>query len=151
MKKLTQPWKLRRSFGSQPVGNVDGPRWPEAGGIAVQVISALPSRRTLRGKVDTHCRPALSGCLTSVTAQRLPPPSTPRSWISPQVSRPSHACPPEAQQLSERRLRCYRAAQSSSILSFPWQRRGTTFESMQAFSLMSSLCVVRRSSILLPN
>jgi hypothetical protein len=29
MRKLTQRWKLRRSFGSQPVGNVDGPRWPE--------------------------------------------------------------------------------------------------------------------------
>ena len=51
MRKLTQPWKLRRSFGSQPVGNVAGPRWTEAG-IATQVISALPSRRTYRGKVD---------------------------------------------------------------------------------------------------
>jgi hypothetical protein len=47
MKKLTQPWKLRRSFGSQPVGNVDGPRWPEAG-ITAQVIPPLPSRRTFR-------------------------------------------------------------------------------------------------------
>lgn len=45
MKKLTKPWKLCRSFGSQPVGNVDGPRWPEAG-IAAQVIPSLPSRRT---------------------------------------------------------------------------------------------------------
>jgi len=57
MKKLTQPWKLCRSFGSQPVGNVAGPRWPEAG-IAAQVIPSQSSRRTLRGKVDTHCRPA---------------------------------------------------------------------------------------------
>ena len=57
MKKLTQPWKLRRSFGSQPVGNVDGPRWPEAG-ITAQVIPSQSSRRTLRGKVDTNCRPA---------------------------------------------------------------------------------------------
>lgn len=47
MRKLTQPWKLCRSFGSQPVGNVAGPRWPKAG-IAAQVIPPLPSRRTFR-------------------------------------------------------------------------------------------------------
>lgn len=51
MKKLTQPWKLRRSFGSQPVGNVDGPRWPEAG-IATRVIPAQSSRWTFRGPSD---------------------------------------------------------------------------------------------------
>jgi len=44
MRKLTQPWKLRRSFGSQPVGNVAGPRWPEAG--IARVIPALPRRWT---------------------------------------------------------------------------------------------------------
>ena len=48
MKKLTKPWKLCRSFGSQPVGNVDGPRWPEAG-IATRVIPAQSSRWTFRG------------------------------------------------------------------------------------------------------
>jgi hypothetical protein len=47
MRKLTQPWQLRRSFGSQPVGNVDGPRWPEAG-ITTQEIPALPSWVTFR-------------------------------------------------------------------------------------------------------
>ncbi len=62
MKKLTQPWKLRRSFGSQPVGNVDGPRWPKAG-IATQVIPAQSSRWTFhKGQSLTadlpHCRPA---------------------------------------------------------------------------------------------
>ena len=57
MRKLTQPWKLRRSFGSQPVGNVAGPRWPEAG-IAAQELPSESSRRTFRDKVDTHCRPA---------------------------------------------------------------------------------------------
>jgi hypothetical protein len=57
MRKLTQPWKLCRSVGSQPVGNVAGPRWTEAG-ISAQQIPSLPSRRTYRGKVDTHCRPA---------------------------------------------------------------------------------------------
>jgi len=111
MRKLTQPWKLRRSFGSQPVGNVAGPRWTEAG-IAAQVIPSQSSRRTLRGKVDTHCRPAdlptcrpaVSGCLISVTAPKLPPPSTPRPEISPQVFPLGHACPPKAQQLSERHL-----------------------------------------------
>ena len=57
MRKLTQPWKLCRSFGIRPVGNVAGPRWPEAG-ISAQQIPSLPSRRTFRGKVDSHCRPA---------------------------------------------------------------------------------------------
>jgi hypothetical protein len=31
--------------------------WPEAG-IAAQELPSESSRRTLRGKVDTHCRPA---------------------------------------------------------------------------------------------
>jgi hypothetical protein len=57
MRKLTQPWKLCRSFGIRPVGNFAGPRWTEAG-ITAQQIPSLPSRRTFRGKVDTHCRPA---------------------------------------------------------------------------------------------
>jgi hypothetical protein len=47
MRKLTQPWKLRRSFGSQSVGCVAGPRWPEAC-IAAQVIPSQSSRRTFR-------------------------------------------------------------------------------------------------------
>ena len=106
MKKLTQPWKLRRSFGSQPVGNVDGPRWPEAR-IAARVIPAQSSRWNFRGKGDAHCRPALSGCLTSVTAPKFPPPSTPRPEISPQVFPTGHACPPKAQRLSERLLRYF--------------------------------------------
>jgi hypothetical protein len=134
MRKLTQPWKLRRSFGSQPVGNVAGLRWTEAG-IAAQQIPPLPSRRTYRGKVDTHCRPAdlptcrpadlptcrpaVSGCLTSVTAPMFPPPSTPRLEISPQALPIGHACPPTAKLLSERFLLCYRAARSSSILPSP--------------------------------
>jgi len=50
MRKLTQPWKLCRSVGSQPVGNVAGPRWTEAG-IAAQVIPALPSSRTFALRV----------------------------------------------------------------------------------------------------
>jgi hypothetical protein len=57
MRKLTQPWKLCRSFGSRPVGSVVGPRWPEAG-IAAQQIPPLPSRWTFRGKGDSYCRPA---------------------------------------------------------------------------------------------
>ena len=57
MRNLTKPWKLCRSFGIRPVGNVAGPRWPEAG-ISAQQIPSLPSRRTYRGKVDSHCRPA---------------------------------------------------------------------------------------------
>jgi hypothetical protein len=57
MRKLNRSWELRRSFGSQPVESVANPRWTEAG-IATQVILSLASRRTFRGKVDTHCRPA---------------------------------------------------------------------------------------------
>lgn len=118
MRKLTQPWKLCRSVGSHPVGNVAGMRWTEAG-IAAQQIPSLPSRRTYRGKVDTHCRPAVSGCLTSVTAPMFPPPSTPTLEISPQALPIGHACPPTAKLLSERFVLCYRAARSSSILPSP--------------------------------
>jgi len=47
MRRLTQPWKLCRSFGSRPVGSVVVPRWPEAG-ITAQVIPTQPSSRTFR-------------------------------------------------------------------------------------------------------
>ena len=62
MKRLTQPWKLCRSCGSQPVGSVVGPRWPEAG-MAAQVIPSQSSRWTFRpGQSPTAdlptCRPA---------------------------------------------------------------------------------------------
>jgi hypothetical protein len=57
MGKLTEPWKLCRIFGAQPVGTVGAPRCPKAG-IAAQVIPSQSSRRTFRGKVDTDCRPA---------------------------------------------------------------------------------------------
>jgi hypothetical protein len=61
MERLTQPWKLCRSFGSQPVGSVVGPRWPEAG-MAAQVIPSQSSRWTFRpGQSPTAdlptCRP----------------------------------------------------------------------------------------------
>ena len=52
MRKLTQPWKLCRSFGSRPVGSVVGPRWTEAG-ITAEQIPSLPSRWTFRGKGDS--------------------------------------------------------------------------------------------------
>ena len=57
MRKLIQPWKLCRSFGSQPVGSSANSTWPEAG-IAAQVIPAQPSYWTFNGKGDVHCRPA---------------------------------------------------------------------------------------------
>jgi len=62
MERLAQPWKLCRSFGSQPVGSVVGPRWPEAG-MAAQVIPSQSSRWTFRpGQSPTAdlptCRPA---------------------------------------------------------------------------------------------
>jgi hypothetical protein len=152
MRKLTQRWKLRRSFGSQPVGNVDGPRWPEVArggprwpevarggprwpkaGITTQEIPSESSRRTLRGKVDTHGRPAdlptcrlgrgrPSGCpLTRsplTVVQAFPQSSTPKLGISLQADHPDHASPSKAQQLFERLLRYHRSAQSS-LASFP--------------------------------
>ena len=61
MKRLTKLWRLRRGFGSQPVGRVAGPKWPEAG-IAAQVIPSQSSRWTFRpGQSPTAdlptCRP----------------------------------------------------------------------------------------------
>ena len=47
MRKLPQPWNLRRSFGSQPIGNVAGLRWPEAG-ITAQEIPSQSLRWTFR-------------------------------------------------------------------------------------------------------
>jgi hypothetical protein len=74
MRRLTQPWKLRRSFGSRPVGNVAGPRWPEAG-ITAREIPSLTSRWAFRGKVDSHCRPAdLPTC--RLESRRAPDAST---------------------------------------------------------------------------
>jgi len=43
MRRITQPWKLCRIFGAQPVGTVGAPRCPKAG-IAAQIISAQSSR-----------------------------------------------------------------------------------------------------------
>ena len=123
--KLTEPMRnqphlrnLRRIFGRQFVGCVGRPSRPEAG-IATRVIPSQSSRRTFCGKVRAPlpiCRPAY---LTPATAQAFPLSSTPRSGILPQVFPLGHACPPKAQQLFECLLRCYRAAQSSSIPSFP--------------------------------
>ncbi len=85
MRKLTQPWKLGRSFGSQPVGNVAGPRWPEAG-ITARVTSSQSSlgsrsegtRPTYRHAYlawDDHEAPVgtiCSGQSSSVTSTSLP-------------------------------------------------------------------------------
>ena len=150
MRNQPHPWNLRRIFGRQFVGCVGRPSRPEAG-IATRIIPAQSSGRVCRRLSNADLATWRPVHLIPAAAQTFPPPSTPRSWMSPQAFPPSHACSPRAQQLFQCLPRCCRAAQSSSILSFPWQRRGTTFESMQAFSLMSSLCVVRRSSILLPN
>lgn len=57
VRKLIQPWKLCRCFGSQPVGSSANSTWPEAG-IAAQVIPAQPSHWTFDGKGDVPCRPA---------------------------------------------------------------------------------------------
>ena len=101
MRKLTQPWKLRRSFGSQPVGNVDGPRWTEAG-ITAREIPAQSSRWTFRGQSDGDLATWRLGdlatwrlaYLTQATAQTFPSPSTPRSGIRRQpFLQATHALP----------------------------------------------------------
>ncbi len=85
MRRLTQPWKLCRSFGSRPVGSVVVPRWPEAG-ITAQVIPTQPSSRTFRQgqspTADLH-----TGFLPLL--RRFPPLQTPRSRTSPQAP-PQH-------------------------------------------------------------
>jgi hypothetical protein len=119
MRKLTQPWKLCRSFGSRPVGSVVGPRWTEAG-ITAQQIPSLPSRRTFRGKGDSHCRPADLPTCTLASSHSSDVSITFNSKVgnSPPAFPPSHACPPRSQQLFECPLRCYRAALSSNSLPF---------------------------------
>jgi hypothetical protein len=58
MRSFTNPWNLRRSFGSQALGGIAGSPWPEAG-IAAQVIPARRSRWTVREGADLPtCRPA---------------------------------------------------------------------------------------------
>ena len=52
--------KLRRSFGSQPVGCLGGPSQPEAG-IAVQVTQAQSSLRTFLSSNDGHLANLVAG------------------------------------------------------------------------------------------
>ena len=85
--------KLRRSFGSQPVGSIGGPRQPEAG-IAVQVTQVQSLRWTflssddgdlatsrIWSRVTTGFRPAHSA---PATTSAFPPPSVRTSRGSPQ-------------------------------------------------------------------
>jgi len=85
--------KLRRSFGSQPVGSIGGPRQPEAG-IAIQVTQAQSSSCTflrsddgdlatsrIWSRVTTGFRPAHSA---PATTSAFPPPSVRTSRGSPQ-------------------------------------------------------------------
>ena len=123
MRKLTQPWKLRRSFGSQPVGNVDGPRWTEAG-ITAREIPAQSSRWTFRGQSDgdlaTWRLGDLATCvLDSSHSSDVSITFNSKVGNSPPAFPPSHACPPRSQQLFECLLRCYRAALSSNSHPFP--------------------------------
>jgi hypothetical protein len=61
MRKLTQPWKLCRSVGSQPVGNVAGPRWTEAG-IAAQELPPQSSCSTFSTDQATTVYPVVNDC-----------------------------------------------------------------------------------------
>lgn len=120
MRKLTQPWKLCRSFGSQPVGNVAGPRWPKAG-IAAQVIPPLPSRRTFRkGQSPTGDLPTC--VLDSSCSSEVPTifNSKVRKFAASFSCRPR--LPFKAQQYYPNVIfGISRAAQSSSILLFPME------------------------------
>jgi hypothetical protein len=55
MRKLPQPWNLRRSFDSQPVVCVGRSTCPKAG-IPARMIPAIPSRSTLHGLGDVFWR-----------------------------------------------------------------------------------------------
>ena len=84
------------------------------------------------------CRPAdLPTCRIWVLdfshRSEVSPPSTPRPEISPQVFSLDHAGPPKAQHLSERLLRCYCSAQSSSILIFPLETAITTSSNQKRY------------------
>jgi hypothetical protein len=59
MKRLTQPWKLRRIFGSQPIGSVAGPRRPEAG-LEARVV--LANRRVRLFMKDNGRRADVPTC-----------------------------------------------------------------------------------------
>ena len=130
MKNHQHPWNLRRIFGRQFVGYVGRPACHETG-IAARVIPAQSSRWTSREPEDADLPTCRLADFTPATVQVCPPPSTPRLWISPQVSSPGHACPFKAQQLFDRPLRCYRAVQSSSILSFPLETARNHFFKQQ--------------------
>ena len=82
--------KLRRSFGSQPVGSIGGPRQPEAG-IAVQVTQAQSSRCTFLRSDDGDLANLVAGdhrvptrALCSGHYLGIPPPSVRTSRGSPQ-------------------------------------------------------------------
>ena len=55
MRELTQPWKLCRIFGIQPVGSVAGPRWPKAA-IAAPIIPGQSSCLALHWQGDACSR-----------------------------------------------------------------------------------------------
>lgn len=108
MRKLPQPWNLRRSFGGQPVGNVAGPRWPEAG-ITAQEIPSLSLRWTFReGQRLTADLPTCRlGYRLSYPVQAkvlvLTLPSTGGAGISLQAALPEHTKPSHAQIITKRR------------------------------------------------
>jgi hypothetical protein len=145
MRNLPKPWNLRRSFGSQPVVCVGRSTCPKAG-IPARVIPAIPSRSTLHGLGDVFWRLGdlatwRLAYLTPATAQAFSPPSTPRSGISPPLSRPGLARPSKAKQLFERLLRCYRAAQSSSIPSFPLKIARNYHTAANSFSIFVNVMI----------
>jgi hypothetical protein len=170
MRKLTKPWKLCRSFGIRTVGNVAGPRWPEAG-ITAREIPSQTSRWAFRGKVDTHCRPAdLPTCrpadLPTCRPADLPtcrPADLPTCpiWVldfsdSSEVSPAFNSkagnftasfstrprLPSQGPAMVRTSSSVFRARCNLPQLSFSrWKQRATTFERVQAFSLMSPLCV----------
>ena len=118
MKKLTQPWKLRRSFGSQPVGCVAGSPRPEAG-IAARVIPAQSSGRTFRGPSDAD----LPTLVVDVHRCANPHTLVRRNYgvtstfnrnvaelASSRASRTRHASPQKHWQPSERLMQCHRSA-----------------------------------------
>ena len=134
MRKLTQPWKLCRSFGSQLVGSVAAPRWPEAG-ITTPIISVQSSRWAF-----TEGQRPIADLLTCGldSCRRSDVSATFDSKVGgAQASPPKHSYPPKVQPLFGCFIRYYCAAQSASIPSFPLERE-TSRRSISWFNFKNS-------------
>jgi len=143
MKPCPQPPTPRRSFGGRTFGRIHGLRWSggrhrRPGCPAPNIALDHPQRAeadlpTCRPADLPTCRSAVSGCLTSVTDPKFSPAFNSKAGDFAESFSLDHAGPPKAQHLSERLLRCYCSAQSSSILIFPLETAITTSSNQKRY------------------